>query len=270
MGTWDGAQRQVFDAMTKPFAGNVHTDHEITGVARNGGGFTIEDKQGRTYEVDRVVFACDATSALHSLESPTFLQKQLLGGVRYVDDEDPTFSKFVVHSDDTIFPEPYRERIANDFNTYSELDDDGNFECTFVLSSHYPGLTDLGTPMLVTFNSKKSINKVQKEIDLPHPTHHLCMRNLLIMMSMRFLQGKDGIHYCGNFTTPEGGHDLSFLSGLVVAHELGAAYPLPASNANAVADFQLMQRIMLGRVPELRARPVSEVRESPETSRAHV
>ena len=45
--------------------------------------------------------------------SPTRLQKLLLGNLKYVDDEDPTFSKFVVHSDTTILPDR-RSKHAGD------------------------------------------------------------------------------------------------------------------------------------------------------------
>ena len=100
-------------------------------------------------------------------------------------------------------------------------------------------------PMLVTFNAKRPIEKVQKRIDLPHPTHSVSLGNLIIMSMMRHLQGKDGVHYCGTFTTPEGGHDLSFMSGLVVAHAIGADYPFPLDNSDAVADFRQMQKMML-------------------------
>ena len=86
---------------------------------------------------------------------------------------------------------------------------------------------------------------MQKRIELPHPTHTMSLRNLIIMSMMRYLQGKDGIHYCGTFTTPEGGHDLSFMSGLVAAHAIGAPYPFPHDNPRAVADFNQMQRMML-------------------------
>ncbi|MBW1832625.1 MAG: hypothetical protein JRJ10_13190, partial [Deltaproteobacteria bacterium] len=88
-------------------------------------------------------------------------------------------------------------------------------------------------------------DKVQKRVELPHPTHTMSLRNLIIMSMMRYLQGNDGIHYCGTFTTPEGGHDLSFMSGLVVAHAIGAPYPFSRDHADAVADFNQMQRMML-------------------------
>ena len=86
---------------------------------------------------------------------------------------------------------------------------------------------------------------MQKRIDLPHPTHTMSLRNLIIMSMMRYLQGKDGVHYCGTFTTPEGGHDLSFMSGLVVAQAIGAPYPFSRDNPSAIADFNQMQRMML-------------------------
>jgi len=247
MGTWEGPPRQVFERMTAPFAGHVHTGHEITRVARENGRFVLEDAKRRRYEADRVVFACDARSVLEALQSPTWLQRLLFSNSQYVDDVDPTFSKFVVHSDASIFPEEHRNEITSSFNTYIELDGKGSLECTFVLSSRYPGLDRHGVPMLVTFNSDKPIDKVQGRIDLPRANHTLCLRNLIIMSAMRFLQGKNDIYYCGTFTTPEGGHDLSFMSGLVAARAIGAPYPLRGNNPEAVADFHQMQRMMLGR-----------------------
>ncbi len=247
MGTWDGPPRQVFERMTAPFASHVHTDHEITRVARENGRFVVEDARGRRYRADKIVFACDAHSVLNALESPTWLQRLLFSNSQYVDDVDPTFSRFVVHSDAGIFPEEHRDEIASSFNTYVELDEKASLECTFVLSSQYPGLNQHGVPMLVTFNSNKSIDKVHQQIDLPRANHTLCLRNLLIMSAMRFLQGKNDMYYCGTFTTPEGGHDLSFMSGLVAARAIGAPYPLRSDNPEAITDFHQMQRMMLGR-----------------------
>jgi predicted NAD/FAD-binding protein len=251
MGTWVGAPRDVFDRMTESFADRVHTGHEIVSVRGKPGDYVITDKRGRAYEVDKVVFACDSSSVLTALESPTWLQRILLGNAQYVDDVDPTFANFIVHSDTTVLPEKHRERILSGFNTYSEIGVSGALECTFVISAQNPNIKDAGVPMLVTFNSHKSIEKVQKRIHLPHPTHTVSLRNLLIMTMVRYLQGKDGLYYCGTFTTPEGGHDLSFMSGLVAAHAVGAPYPFGADNREAVADFRLMQKMMLRRAARL-------------------
>ena len=245
MGTWVGAPRQVFDKMTEPFADHVHLDHEITSVKKVGARYAISDRQGRTYDADKVIFACDAAATLNALESPTWLQRLLLGNTRYVDDVDPTFSKFVIHSDTTVLPEKHRDRILTGFNTYSEIDQAGALECTFVISAQNPSTKDAGVPMLVTFNSRKAIDKVQQRVDLPHSVHAVSLRNLIIMSMSRYLQGKDGLYYCSTFTTPEGAHDLSFMSGLVAAKAVGAPYPFSSENQNAVADFRLMQRMML-------------------------
>lgn len=248
MGTWVGAPRQVFERMTESFRDDVHTCCEITAVRRLGEGFRIESADGEVFEADRVVFACQAPSILRALEEPSWIERTLLGRVRYVDDEDPTFSRFVVHSDESILPEAHRERILSEFNTYTEVDAEGDLECTFVLSARNPALADLGRPMLVSFGSKKPIGKVEAEIALPNPTHALSLPNLLRMMGVRFIQGRRGIHYCGSFTTPEGAHDISFVSGLVAARSVGAAYPFPLDDGPAVADYHQMQRIMLGKV----------------------
>jgi predicted NAD/FAD-binding protein len=248
MGTWAVSPRHVFERMTERFRDGVHTACEITAVRRRPPGFEIEDASGRRFTADRIVFACQAPSILAALEQPTWLQRLLLGRVRYVDDVDRTFSRFVVHSDTSIFPEAHRERILSDYNTYTEVDPEGRLECTFVVSAHNPALKDLGRPMLVTFNSKKAIGRIEAEFELPNPTHRLSLGNLATMSMLRWLQGRQGIHYCGSFTTPEGGHDLSFLSGLVAARSIGAAYPFALDASPAVADYRQMQRIMLGKV----------------------
>jgi len=245
MGTWRGAPRQVFDRMTARFSDRVHTDHEITSVERRNDRFVIADSKGRRYEADEVVFACDSTSVLNALESPSWLQRLLLSNAEYVDDVDPAFSSFVVHSDTSILPGQHRQRILSEFNTYSEINEAGALECTFVISAQNPSTKDKGVPMLVTFNSQRVIERVQKRIELPHPTHSVSLQNLIIMSSMRYLQGRDGVYYCGTFTTPEGGHDLSFMSGLVVAHAIGADYPFSIDHTDAVADFKQMQKMML-------------------------
>jgi predicted NAD/FAD-binding protein len=248
MSTWAGAPRQVFDLMTEPFAHDVHTGCEVTSVRSEGSGFALQSATGETFGAERVVFACQAPAVLSALEEPTWLERRLLSRVQYVNDIDTTFSRFRIHSDTGILPEKERSRILSDFNTYVEVDEAGRLECTFVLSAGNPNLRDLGHPMLVTFNSKKNIRGVQTELELPNANPTLSLRNLSNMLLLRYIQGRRGTYYCGSYTTPEGAHDLSFLSGLVISRALGAAYPFDPGNEAALADFHQMQRIMIGRV----------------------
>jgi len=248
MTTWVGAPRQVFERLTKSFSSSVHTGCEIVSVEGGPGAYRLRARTGAMFEAERVVMACQAPAALRALDRPTWLERKLLGRVRYVDRDDPAFARFTVHSDDSILPSEDRERILREFNTYVEIDEAGELECTFVLSAGNPNLAGAGRPMFVTFNSRKQIGKVEAEVDLPNPTHALSLGNLANMLLLRTIQGRRGIYYCSGYTTPEGAHDLSFLSGLVVAHALGADYPFGPDERLARADFDQMQRIMLGRV----------------------
>jgi hypothetical protein len=51
------------------------------------------------------------------------------------------------------------------------------------------------------------------------------------------------VWFAGSATTPGNGHDLSFLSGLIVAKKLGAEYPF-AHDAAAAADFERLRSLM--------------------------
>jgi predicted NAD/FAD-binding protein len=248
MSTWAAAPSQVFDRMTDGFRDAVHTDCEIVSLRSQGSGFALQSAGGDRFEAERVIFACQATAALRALDEPTRLEGRLLSRVQYVDDLDATFSRGRVHSDVEIFPEKDRDRILSGFNTYVEVDEAGRLECTFVLSAGNPNLRRLGRPMLVTFNSKKEIRGVEAELELPNSNPTLSLRNLSNMLLLRLIQGHRGLYFCGSYTTPEGAHDLSFLSGLVASRMVGADYPFDPANRPALADYHQMQRIMMGRV----------------------
>ena len=60
---------------------------------------------------------------------------------------------------------------------------------------------------------------------------------------LRHAQGRRGLWYCGSYATPGNGHDLSLLSGLAVAHAVGAVYPF-SGNPRALSDFRKMRGLM--------------------------
>ena len=52
------------------------------------------------------------------------------------------------------------------------------------------------------------------------------------------------MYFAGSAITPGNGHDLSFLSGLIVAKKLGAEYPF-ADDPAAASDFERL-RVLMG------------------------
>jgi predicted NAD/FAD-binding protein len=67
--------------------------------------------------------------------------------------------------------------------------------------------------------------------------------NVAAMLALRLIQGKDGVYYCSNWTTPGNTHDMSLLSGIACAHAIGAAYPFP-QNVEAEKDFHRLRDLM--------------------------
>lgn len=67
--------------------------------------------------------------------------------------------------------------------------------------------------------------------------------NVMASLSLRLVQGKNGIYYCSNWTTPGNCHDMSLLSGFICAHAIGAKYPFE-ENVEAKKDFHRLRDLM--------------------------
>ena len=63
------------------------------------------------------------------------------------------------------------------------------------------------------------------------------------MLSLRLAQGRNGIYYCSNYTTPGNCHDMSLLSGFVCANAIGADYLFPEKPGPA-KDFARLRSLM--------------------------
>ena len=67
--------------------------------------------------------------------------------------------------------------------------------------------------------------------------------NVMAQLSLRLVQGRHGVYYCSNWTTPGNCHDMSLLSGFICAHAVGAAYPFP-EDVDANKDFHRLRDLM--------------------------
>jgi len=105
--------------------------------------------------------------------------------------------------------------------------------------------------MLISWNCADRL----KDIDDAHYERDVIMREAHPQLSTTnlfasyfiwsHLQGtcEGTLYFTGSFITPGNAHDLSLLSGFVVAKHLGAEYPF-SENAAALADFQMLQKMM--------------------------
>lgn len=254
--TWKGSSRDVFSALGRGFEDHIFTGAPPRSVGFEAGDVVVDAEGSGRRRYDAVVFACNPHDALAMMGSSASRGERLvLGGVEYPDEIDATFLRGDVHSDTGILPEEHRADILSSFANYVERRETAGkvrYENTFVLSSWVPAAQGSTLPMMVSYNRAEVPAGVLRSIrnDRAHPC--LTTGNLARAAALRFLQGKRNVFYCGSYATPGNGHDLSLLSGLVVASRLGAHYPF-SGHVLARRDFANLRRFMLGG-PGLHAR----------------
>jgi len=200
-------------------------------------------------------------NGLNNVESPWY--RQMLGWLEelvftrtlYTVDRDKTFERGTVHSvARAVVPDKFRDEVLADYCNYIEVDSNKpeNLENTFVISSWAPTAQEPGLkgklPMLVTYNADKKLENEDTEWTVTSREAHPCLTTWQMFASnvlWPLLQGTrhQQTYFCGSACTPGNGHDLSFLSGLVAASQLGGDFPFDY-DPNAKADFERLRSMM--------------------------
>ena len=259
--TWKDAGkgiREVFDKLTKDIDLRENTRIREVEVLPNGKK-RIHDEYDNTMDVDRVVFACPANAVGNIHKRAGWLANTIFSTVVYADDHHPDSGHMhaVIHSDGSVIDERYREDCLKRASNYVEVTEksDGSInienQYNFGVQTPGPGVYDLPLDkkpvMLIShaLGDGKSIDEKLIVGTANHARAHPLYSgwNVMAMLSLRLVQGKDGIYYCSNWTTPANCHDMSFLSGLVCAHAIGAKYPFE-ENGEAKKDFHRMRDLM--------------------------
>jgi predicted NAD/FAD-binding protein len=276
MDSWsEGNAESVFDRMTEGFRNQVHTSTGVealrfeTDPQSGAEQVIVIDGSGVERRFDKVIFACGAPATLNALPSQRpasasrflyWLLRKVLSNCKYVECRDLTFARGIVHSDSKRgLPAPFEKDILDDYGTLCETQYDANgairYENVFVLSSWIPPMQKPETkdkrPMLVSWNCAKRLQDISDEDyerDITYREAHPCLDQTNMMASMfvyKNLQGicNNTVYFCGSSVTPGNGHDLSLLSGFVVAKKLGADYPF-SHNKAASADLHALQDMM--------------------------
>ena len=267
MQTWMGTSMDVFEKMTK--GTRVKTNHRVQQVhiqRRRNNQISISiDQENILY--DRIIFACNAETTVQALTTgmshPSYLLKLLLSNISYGDADDLNMLDGIIHRDRTILPMEYADELCRDYANYIDVKYDPQKQVfyqynTFILSSWLPNVHAMLKenqrehrhlePMLVTYASadqpppKIDPRKIFGNVDNRRAHPSLSFRNQAISLLIRFVQGENGIYFCGNAVTPANGHDLSLLSGFAVAELIGAKYPFE-NDAAALRDYHRFKRM---------------------------
>lgn len=236
---------------------------------------TDEDESCEKY--DAVIFACSArsmTSILHTQNQNNGLsfglnqlEKLVFNKVLYSHDRDEkgTFNQGVVHKHATVLPTKFRKNILKDYCNYMEVDrkDPTVLENTFVISSWAPTVQNAADNtlkyhfgsseeegMFVSYNCRDKLKDKECEWTSTSREAHPSLTTWHLFSSQMLwpkLQGtrNKSTYFCGSAVTPGNGHDLSLLSGIIAATELGAEYPFATEDKKAERDFELLRKMMI-------------------------
>ncbi len=189
------------------------------------------------------------------------LERRLLSGITYGEAKKSIFTTGLVHSDASVLPADLQssllERYSNFVNVCRTADGQTSIENTFILSSWCPAVQRLRVrkpAMLVTYADRSSAepgaalhwtqpSSVVAQVSNVRAHPELSPNNQLRALALRVVQGRAGVYYCASSATLANGHDLSLLSGFVVANALGAPYPFRDVPA-ALRDFELQRALM--------------------------
>lgn len=270
MKAWPTTAYELFAKLQKEWPqGAVHTNCEVEKLAFTTLGVQVftEDTVDDLPELfDAVIFACAAAPAQQILSRSEggrfnsflkWLEDYLLRNIKYTVDRDKTFERGMVHSNaDAVFPPELKHQLLNEHCNYMEVDgaNPESMENHFILSSWAPTASGPEVkgklPMLVSYNCEDKLKGVKAEWTVTSRDAHPCLtmwQSAATMALWPVLQGfrDKQVYYCGSAFTPGNGHDLSLLSGFVVASELGAPYPFP-HHKQGQADFDRLRGMMLG------------------------
>ena len=239
---------EVFDAVVFACAAPA-MNRILHGTGKAGPGIFIRDNTNNGLNIG-------AQSNSFYNKAMGFFESFIFAKTLYTVDRDPTFEQGLVHSDAAaVFPPQFKDELLAHHCNYLEVDatNPENLENHFILSSWAPGPNQPEVkgqlPMLVSYNAPSKTEDVDVEWTVTSRDAHPCLTVWQMLASTffwPFLQGnRNGqVYFCGSACTPGNGHDLSLLSGIVAAGQLGAPYPFPNSKY-AKEDFERLTKMMV-------------------------
>jgi len=219
----------------------------------------VVDDKGNVEIFDRVVMACPAHAAANIVREKTWMERAILEGVTYHDDfhhyDWNDWLESPVHQDVNCLPVKHRDVLLEHGAFIIDIDRDGraggglNIEFTHNLGAWSPSARELGVPakdakmfMSQACHKDRDYSDVIKNFSAPRGHPDLSTSNMVLTQMLHLIQGRRGVYYCSNWTSPGNGHDLACTSGLCVASALGAPYPF--TDPESRTDWRDCRRFM--------------------------
>ena len=182
-----GGSKTYAQALTRPFKDCIKLSTPVTRVERLDKGVRVISAEGEeTY--DAVFFACHSDQALRMIHNPTDAEQQVLGAIKYQDNE------VLLHTDDTVLP---KRKSAWAAWNYHLLDGDQSRVPVTYNMNILQGL-DCSDQFCVTLNNSDVIDKdkVLKRLNYHHPIY---TRESVAAQARHAEINTDKFYFCGAY-----------------------------------------------------------------------
>jgi predicted NAD/FAD-binding protein len=182
-----GGSKTYAQALTRPFKDCIKLSTPVTRVERLDKGVRVISAEGEeTY--DAVFFACHSDQALRMIHNPTDAEKQVLGAIKYQDNE------VLLHTDDSVLP---KRKSAWAAWNYHLLDGDQSRVPVTYNMNILQGL-DCSDQFCVTLNNSDVIDKdkVLKRLNYHHPIY---TRESVAAQARHAEINTDKFYFCGAY-----------------------------------------------------------------------
>ena len=182
-----GGSKTYAQALTRPFKDCIKLSTPVTRVERLDKGVRVISAEGEeTY--DAVFFACHSDQALRMIHNPTEAEKQVLGAIKYQDNE------VLLHTDDSVLP---KRKSAWAAWNYHLLDGDQSRVPVTYNMNILQGL-DCSDQFCVTLNNSDVIDKdkVLKRLNYHHPIY---TRESVAAQARHAEINTDKFYFCGAY-----------------------------------------------------------------------
>ncbi|KAG2501770.1 hypothetical protein HYH03_000270 [Edaphochlamys debaryana] len=232
---FDYCPQRLLNSVPEMFAFPVLEEVPLAKLHRHSDGTaTATDAAGASATFDEVVFACDAETVLKTMDNPTWLERKLLGNVRYYTDF------CITHDDHDYMARMYDIRPEQRDNYFVRTypgEHKNKIEMSFNLCTYQPHLKESSdTEIYQTYYLDAGLKELWSDNEVAPDrvltqrwmrqfshswTHFACW-----VPWVRFIQGTKHTYYCGSYTLVNT-QEIAVISGLAAAERLGADYPFP-------------------------------------------
>jgi len=224
----------IYEKLSESMENSIFLGRCVETVNRSAdNGIEVVDDKGKTEIFDRIIYACDAETVIKITTDISWLEKKILGSVKYFDDVT------VTHTDEEYMKKYYDIDFENRKDQYlikTDVNNRKKIEMSFNLSFYQPQLQAKEPKIFQTIflNENESAEWTKGEIKKEeivlekwwHQMSHGWTHYAFFVPFQRLIQGKYNSYIAGSYTLVNT-HEIATISGFAAAAALGAPYPFP-------------------------------------------